>query len=80
MPRLSLFECVVTWASVVTTCTLQLPTMNGKGPFGGRKVFIGGTADKDHDELLRHFSQFGEVLALYARISFCSRGGDCPRE
>ena len=35
--------------------------VNGKAPFGGRKVFIGGTADKDHDELLRHFSHFGEV-------------------
>ena len=33
------------------------PVDNGKAPFGGRKVFIGGTADKDHDELRAHFSQ-----------------------
>ncbi len=32
-----------------------------KAPFGGRKVFIGGTADKDHDELKEHFAQYGEV-------------------
>eukprot|EP00960_Hanusia_phi_P074189 768177-Hanusia_phi.AAC.9 len=37
------------------------PVDNGKAPFGGRKVFIGGTADKDHDELRAHFSQFGAV-------------------
>ena len=52
--------------------------VNGKAPFGGRKVFIGGTADKDHDELLRHFSHFGEVSRpVSPRVSAGARDVGC---
>ena len=38
------------------------PNQTPYGDFGGRKVFIGGTADKDEAELHRHFAQaFGPV-------------------
>jgi hypothetical protein len=37
--------------------------VNGKPPFGGRTAFIGGSADRDPDELFRHFSQFNEAGA-----------------